>query len=201
MDRKTLVDVVKKLNETELTDPIDVKVKEEELKELFGQAVDSVLDNDEYGDTEDERQKKLPEAVRAVYKELFLSEAEVVEEDQPEEKPVGKTKGNNKKADAKKQTKKGGTEMKKKNEKKDEKKEVVKKDKKEKGPGIIDTIIECLNKGPIKKEKIEEVLVKRFPDRKREGMRSTINIQLAGRLAKEKKLKIESTDKGYMIKK
>ena len=77
MDRKTLVDVVKKLNETELTDPIDVKVKEEELKELFGQAVDSVLDNDEYGDTEDERQKKLPEAVRAVYKELFLSEAEV----------------------------------------------------------------------------------------------------------------------------
>lgn len=96
MERKKLVVVVKKLNETELTDPIDIKVKEDELRELFGQAVDSVLDNEEYGATEEERQQKLPEEVRAAYKELFLESEETnqpeVEDEKEELKKPEKTK-------------------------------------------------------------------------------------------------------------
>jgi hypothetical protein len=79
-------------------------------------------------------------------------------------------------------------------EKKVEKKEAKK-------VGIIATIIEILKKGtPIKKEKIIEILAKKFPDRPVKGMTSTISIQLGGRLAKDKGLKIQSTDKGYFIK-
>jgi len=180
MDRKKLVAVVKKLNEAELADPVDVKVKEEELKELFGQAVDSVLDNEEYGETDEERQQKLPEEVRAAYKELFL-------DSDPEEPIETEKKDEKKKA-------KGEKEMKKDEKKKAAKKEGVKK------VGIIDTIISLLKTKPITKEDIVKALVKKFPDREEKGMTSTVSIQLGGRLEKDKGLKIQKSDKGYSIK-
>jgi len=194
MDRKKLVAVVKKLNEAELADPVDVKVKEEELKELFGQAVDSVLDNEEYGETDEERQQKLPEEVRAAYKELFLDSdpEEPIETEKKDEKKKAKGEKEMKKDEKKKA--KGEKEMKKDEKKKAAKKEGVKK------VGIIDTIISLLKTKPITKEDIVKALVKKFPDREEKGMTSTVSIQLGGRLEKDKGLKIQKSDKGYSIK-
>jgi len=208
MDRKKLVAVVKKLNEAELADPVDVKVKEEELKELFGQAVDSVLDNEEYGETDEERQQKLPEEVRAAYKELFLDSdpEEPIETEKKDEKKKAKGEKEMKKDEKKKA--KGEKEMKKDEKKKAEGEKEMKKDEKKKAAkkegvkkvGIIDTIISLLKTKPITKEDIVKALVKKFPDREEKGMTSTVSIQLGGRLEKDKGLKIQKSDKGYSIK-
>jgi translation initiation factor 1 (eIF-1/SUI1) len=67
---------------------------------------------------------------------------------------------------------------------KDEKPETKKpvKIKKESNPrngiGIIATIIENLQKKSLSKDEIHQILVKKFPDRPADGMKSTISIQL-----------------------
>ncbi len=136
MERKKLVVVVKKLNETELTDPIDIKVKEDELRELFGQAVDSVLDNEEYGATEEERQQKLPEEVRAAYKELFLESEETNQPEVEDEKEELKKPEKTKKTKGEKETKTEKEKPKKDTPKKDtpKKDKPAKSKKEEKGP-------------------------------------------------------------------
>lgn len=81
--------------------------------------------------------------------------------------------------------------------------EPEKKEKKEKGErkeGVISTIISLIKKGPITKEKILKELERKFPERNVDGMKKTLHIQLGGRLAREKNLKIENTEKGYKIK-
>lgn len=73
--------------------------------------------------------------------------------------------------------------------------------KESKGPGVIATIVEVLKKGkPVTKEAILAILVKRFPDRSAESMGKTINVQVPNRIAKEQKIKVEKTDKGYVIR-
>lgn len=70
-----------------------------------------------------------------------------------------------------------------------------------KGPGVIATIVEVLKKGkPVTKEAILAVLVKRFPDRDADSMGKTINVQVPNRIAKEQKVTVEKTDKGYVIR-
>jgi len=106
MNRKELVELAKKFNSLKVDgkpviDPIDIKVKEEELKELFGNAVDSVLENDLLGSTESKRQEVLPEEIRAAYKKLFLSDEEPNEE--PDEKPAKAEKKSSKKPAEKKE--------------------------------------------------------------------------------------------------
>lgn len=64
------------------------------------------------------------------------------------------------------------------------------------GPGIIASILEFVKAGPISKDDILSKLVKRFPDRESKAMKSTIGIQLGGRLAKEKKVVIQKDDNG-----
>ena len=64
---------------------------------------------------------------------------------------------------------------------KDTKTEPVKKVK-----GVIATIISCIEKGPIKKEKILEVLIKEFPEREEKAMKNTISVQIPARIKKEK---------------
>jgi len=44
--------------------------------------------------------------------------------------------------------------------------------------GIIATIISSIQKKPLTKAQILEILVEKFPDRKADGMKSTISIQL-----------------------
>ena len=69
-------------------------------------------------------------------------------------------------------------------------------------PGVIATIISLLQKGPITKADILAELVKTFPDREEKAMKSTINIQVPGRLIKDKSLDVvEVKDKGWKIKK
>ena len=83
----------------------------------------------------------------------------------------------------------------------DKKKVKVPKEPKEKKPGVLSTILEVLKKGkPITKEGILAVLVKRFPDRAAESMAKTINVQVPNRIAKEHKVKIDKTEKGYVIR-
>jgi len=97
--------------------------------------------------------------------------------------------------------------------KKDKKKVVKKEDrpeakagekareKKNKGPGVIATIISLLENGPITKEDMLKKLVAAFPDREEKAMKSTLNIQVPGRLTKDKELDVvEVKDKGWKIK-
>ena len=84
---------------------------------------------------------------------------------------------------------------------KPEKPPKAKAEKAPKGPGVISTILEVLQKGkPVTKEAILAVLVKRFPDRSQESMGKTVNVQVPNRIAKEHKVKVEKTDKGYVIR-
>lgn len=67
-------------------------------------------------------------------------------------------------------------------------------------PGVIASIEEFVKKAsktkPITKEQVLEKLCERFPDRDKEAMAKTVNIQLPSRLNKEKELGIEKSDKG-----
>ncbi len=76
-----------------------------------------------------------------------------------------------------------------------------KKEKETSKPGVIDTIFNLLReKGPITKDQILAELAKKFPERKEDSMKATINVQLPSRMARERGVKIEHTDKGYVIK-
>jgi hypothetical protein len=77
----------------------------------------------------------------------------------------------------------------------------VAKSKEEKKPGVIATIVELIKAGPITKEQIVKQLAKRFPDRDAESMAKTVNVQIPGRIAKEKNLKlVEVEGKGWKVK-
>lgn len=68
-----------------------------------------------------------------------------------------------------------------------------------KGPGVISTIQELLTgsgKKGITKNEILDELVKRFPDREKDAMEKTINVQLPGRMSKEKGLNIKKSEEG-----
>ena len=75
--------------------------------------------------------------------------------------------------------------------------------KKPKGPGVIASIVTILQAAtaakPVTKEVIHEKLVKLFPDRDSESMKTTVGIQVPSRLNKEKDLGIARNDNGYYI--
>jgi hypothetical protein len=69
-----------------------------------------------------------------------------------------------------------------------------------KGVGVIATIISLIkDKGPITKEQILEALIINFPDRKKDSMKNTLQIQVPNRLNREKGLNIKLSEKGYYI--
>lgn len=70
------------------------------------------------------------------------------------------------------------------------------------GPGVIATIFTLVSnskKGISKQELIDE-LVKLFPDRNRDGMLKTIQVQLPSRMNKEKKVNIVKENDKFLIK-
>jgi len=77
----------------------------------------------------------------------------------------------------------------------------VKKDKKEKGPGVIKTIKETIKtKGPISKAGILQELEKRFPERNPDSMKKTINVQVPTRINKESDFQIvKNEEKEYYV--
>lgn len=68
-----------------------------------------------------------------------------------------------------------------------------------KGPGVIGTIVSMLTKAtekkPVTKENILDKLVETFPDRDRESMARTINVQIPNRIQNEKKLTVHKNEK------
>jgi sugar-specific transcriptional regulator TrmB len=90
----------------------------------------------------------------------------------------------------------------KKEEKPAAKKEAVKKEKKfpkQSGPGVIATIVSCIEgagKKGISKDEILAELVKAFPDKDANSMKSTINVQVPARISKER-FKVENKDGKY----
>ena len=73
------------------------------------------------------------------------------------------------------------------------------KTKSEKGPGVIATIFSLVSqsgKKGISKQEILDKLTEMFPDRASEGMEKTINVQLPGRMSKERKVKIVKLESG-----
>lgn len=71
--------------------------------------------------------------------------------------------------------------------------------------GVIDTIVNTLKTGtskkPVTKADILKALMKKFPDRDEKGMKSTINIQVPGRLSASKGFDIQKNDKGFWLSK
>ena len=52
------------------------------------------------------------------------------------------------------------------------------KEKAVKGPGVISTIIEAIQRKPLTKAEIHQILVAKFPERQPDGMAKTVSIQL-----------------------
>ena len=74
----------------------------------------------------------------------------------------------------------------------------------EKGPGVIQTILDLVKSAPktgISKDAILERLVEQFPDRDSDGMNKTIGVQLPGRMNKERNVEIVKLESGnYAMK-
>lgn len=74
--------------------------------------------------------------------------------------------------------------------------------KKEKGPGVISIIANCIEKSGkkgITKDAILEVLKEEFPDRAEQSMKNTINVQVPNRISKEK-FQVEKLEGGLYRK-
>jgi len=86
--------------------------------------------------------------------------------------------------------------------KKTKERRVVKESAKPKAPGVIATILACVQHGPVSKEQILAKLQKKFPDRPVEGMAKTIQAQLPNRMSKEKGVEIvRDKDGNFYVKK
>ena len=71
-----------------------------------------------------------------------------------------------------------------------------------KGPGVITTILALVTDAPktgISKADILEKLVEMFPDRSKEGMEKTINVQLPSRMSKERGIAINKLETGNFV--
>lgn len=67
-------------------------------------------------------------------------------------------------------------------------------------PGVIASILAMLKSGPHSKDEILDKLKVQFPDRNEKSMKSTINVQIPSRMAKEKNVTINKNDSGqYFI--
>jgi hypothetical protein len=80
------------------------------------------------------------------------------------------------------------------------------KETKPKGPGVIASVLEFLTeasaKAPVTKEDLVNRLAKRFPDRPKESMAKTVNVQVPGRLSREQGVNVvKAEDGGFYIKK
>ncbi len=108
MDRKNLVDAIKKLNQLNLTKSIDIKNKEEELKESYMENIEAIVDNGGESD--------IPENLIIIYNELS------------DEYEQNKNKKGDKEMSKKEETKEEVKEVAKKEVKEVAKKEMAKKE-------------------------------------------------------------------------
>jgi outer membrane biosynthesis protein TonB len=218
---KALQKAAAELNDTLALDPaIDEKLADpKKLIPLLKEAIELVdPENDEFS-----------KETQAVIDELQLDEKEEDEEEKPVKKAPAKPAKEEKKekapAKGKKtpepveedededeteeqedeeveETPKSKKETKKSAEKPAKEEKSAKKSA-EKGPGVIATIVSCVEKSGkkgITKEAILEVLSNTFPDKSPDSMKNTINVQVPARITKER-FEVENLKDGAYRKK
>ncbi len=186
------------------------KVTDEEAKEVLDKVMEALADDHEIvlggdGDEDEDAEVDTDADDEGDEEEEVDTDEEDAgdEEEEPKPKPKakGKAKGGKKPAAktptkpvAKPAAKKGG-------------KPATAKPAAKKGPGVIDTVIEQLQKAtkknPVLKDAIHTVLVKRFPDRDPASMKATLNAQVPTGLKTEKNIDVGAVDtpkgRGYYI--
>ena len=163
-------DLVKELDETETLKDLKTMVKaNDEFKSLRGSIT-------KYKAGEEEELKEA----------MFVLLEPVEEEEKPETKEIKMTPSGKEEVPIPKL------------KKKEEKKEKESSNSKPKGPGIIATIASLIEKSGSKgitKDEIHEKLTEAFPDRNKDSMKNTINVQVLNRITKEK-FKVERLEEG-----
>ena len=181
-----------------------VGVAKEKIYEDFMAAMDKIED-----DPETKEFPKGAEIALAYFNKMVDEEkkekTEMVEKAKPakptKEKPAKTAKAKTEKP-AKPAKEKPAKAAKAKTEKAEKPaKEKKEKPQKEKGIGVIASILEIIKENqPINKESIAKKLVKLFPDREEKSLRATINAQIGGksptRMEKEKKIIFKMTKDG-----
>ena len=184
METKKLIAMAEEINTVLGLEPkINVKAPAPTLTTKLTKAFELIMPEDD-----------LSEDTKAGFREMGLGatkheEEEEMEEEMEEEEEVEEIKKKTKSPIEKEDPKETPKETPKKATKK--------------GPGVIATIADVIEKGGTKgvsKEEILEVLVKTFPDKAKESMKNTINVQVPNRISKEKFVLIK-LDTGNFCKK
>ena len=206
---ETLVDLVEE-HDLDDIDPDDFDEDEEDevndfrdkvieaLEEKFGDDNDN--DND---DPEDEDEPTLVDEVEAL--ESFKDMKKMVKDNEifaklNDKKKLKKFKDSPEKLQKKmlKIVNKSAGDNDTTSDKKTNKDETGKSSKK---PGVIAFIVECISTKPISKASILKKMVKQFPDREEAKMKKTLNIQVPGRISKEKNSSLTEKDDKWFFKK
>jgi len=168
---KKYQEVAKELNQVLGIEPaIDIKAPQKEVEAKIQEAAEMIVPED-----------NLSDATIA-----YLTEKgwyEIAEKVEVEETPAKKEKI----ATAQKSAKKEKS---------------VKKEKLVKKVGVIATIVKAIEDADeegISKDEIHALLVKNFPERDPESMRKTVNVQVPGRISKEK-FEVKKLENGKFVK-
>ena len=214
METKKLVVIAKELQgimKFEGADRPPLKGDEKELTKWIKDASDFIEEADIKGDVEEEVDPLSKETIEGL-KELGFWKSELDQFVEDEEEDVKEamvieteeTEEDEKEEEEEEFPEPKYTPAKKVEKKKEVEKEEVEKpvkapikvvgkeklvEKKEKKPGIISTIVDCVEnsgKNGISKEEILKVLVELFPDKNEGSMKNTINVQIPSRISKER---------------
>lgn len=207
MKKEQLIAAAKELNELLGVDP-EIPTKKSADEDLI---IEKLCEAAELIEEGDEVSEETIEVLTEIGAPGFEAEEQEEEAEEVEEKPAKKGKKvAEKPADKKKAKKEEAEEVEeeedekpaKKSAKKEEKKPAAKKEapakKKEKGPGVIQTIadlIEGAGKKGISKDDILKELEETFPDKALDSMKGTINVQVPNRISKERFL-VERLENG-----
>jgi hypothetical protein len=188
--KKELTTVAKELNKVLGLDPaIDTgsRVKLADLEEAIKQAIELIEPEDEF-----------TEATQAIITALSPAPQEEALEEEDDDDDDDDVEEETDDYDDNDDDEEDDDDEDEDEEDEDEEEPVLKQDKKKKEPplgkkektaGVVQSIIELIEKSGqkgISKEQILEELIKRFPDRQPTSMKNTINIQVPTRISKER---------------
>ena len=197
---------------------IDTDLDEAELVEAIKFEAEEVMSKDKFSDATWGLLEKMGVAEEAIADRKKVAEAaEADDEDEGEEDPeeedeeedgASDNSEDEEEDDEDENNKKGGGKT---TKKKTEKKEVKKAEKKtakpaaEKKPAktkadVVAAIFALASKKAMSKEEFLAELTKMFPDREAVSMAKTVNVQISGRMAKEKKVTIIENKGKYKVK-
>ncbi len=160
------------------------------LMEMDGEQLEALevqeemdVDSDDF-DLDDK--KSLKKYRKAMAKELGIKKSKKSKKDKGSKKSKKSKSKKDKGTDDKKKKKKG--------------KAVVTAKGKKTGLGVIAFICQTIkDDGPITKKEILKKMKKEFPDRNEKSMMSTINVQVPGKINREKDFNVEETEDGWEV--